>query len=168
MEHADVVGRQELHELGVIKGIPLTVKDGGNLAGDVQDFPSDQGHSRSEHILERKNTAQGRTRQGPGRKGTDSGRRTGRELEGQGPLHSALTPSTLLPLTCAGVQTGCYLKKHTWFHCQRSPGVWIPCGRHLLSLPGNGVPGVWVGLIWEVEGALHPSSSVTWAGMSLS
>ena len=54
MEDAHVVGRQELHELGVVKGVPLTVKDGGNLVRDVQDFPSNQGHSRGKHFLEQR------------------------------------------------------------------------------------------------------------------
>lgn len=52
MEHTDVMGSQELHKLGVTEGVLLTVKDGGDLVGDVQDLPRDQGHSHSKHVLE--------------------------------------------------------------------------------------------------------------------
>lgn len=55
MEHANVMGRQELHKLGIVKGVSLTAEDGGHLVGDVQCFPCDQGHSCSKHVLERKN-----------------------------------------------------------------------------------------------------------------
>lgn len=64
------MGRQELHELGIVKGVSLTVEDGGHLVGDVQGFPCDQGHSRSKHVLERKNIlgsewAEGTEQDGP-------------------------------------------------------------------------------------------------------
>lgn len=51
VEHAHVMGRQELHKLGIVEGIPLTAKDGGHLVRDVQDLPGHQGHSGHKHIL---------------------------------------------------------------------------------------------------------------------
>lgn len=53
MEHAHVMGRQELHKLGVVEGVPLAVKDGGHLVRDVQGLPGHQGHSGHEHVLGR-------------------------------------------------------------------------------------------------------------------
>lgn len=54
VEHADVLWRKELRELCVAKGVALAVEYGRGLVGDVQDLPSDQGHSHSKHVLQRK------------------------------------------------------------------------------------------------------------------
>lgn len=39
VKHTDVLRRQELHKLGVLEHISLTVEDGGSLIGNV-DYPS--------------------------------------------------------------------------------------------------------------------------------
>lgn len=54
MEHADIMGRQELHKLGIAEGVLLAVKYGRHLARDVQDLPRNQGHGHDKHILERR------------------------------------------------------------------------------------------------------------------
>lgn len=51
VEHADILRRQELHELGIVENFPLTVEYGGCLVGDVNDLPSDEGHRYCKYIL---------------------------------------------------------------------------------------------------------------------
>lgn len=90
MEHADVVGRQELHEPGTVEGIPFTVKDGGNLVRDVQDFPGGQGHGRSKHTLQGRRSC---VRTGcPSLRGTDLG--GSGEASGLSPSHLGPQPQT--------------------------------------------------------------------------
>lgn len=54
VEHADVLRRQELHEGGVFKHLPLAVQDGGRLLRDVNYFPRDERDGYGENILRTK------------------------------------------------------------------------------------------------------------------
>lgn len=52
VEHADVLRRQELHELGVFEHLPLAVEDGSGLVGDVDDLSGDEGHGHGKDVLQ--------------------------------------------------------------------------------------------------------------------
>jgi len=51
VEHADVLRRQELHELGVVKHFALAVQDGRRLVRDVNYFARDERDGYGENIL---------------------------------------------------------------------------------------------------------------------
>lgn len=152
VEHAHVVRRQELHELGILEGVALTAEEGGHLVRDVQDFPGDQGHGRSKHVLERKHTAQVRMQREP------DGRGQARRAAGKGTWRvggapcARLSPAEQPPFALAhiGVQTGLNLKKHVRVPLLEEPGRGDPVGavrlvflgaEALLSGPGRAVRG---------------------------
>lgn len=51
VEHANVLGRQELHKLGVVEHFALAVQDGRRLFRDVNNLPRDEGDGDGEDIL---------------------------------------------------------------------------------------------------------------------
>lgn len=51
VEHADVLRRQELHELGILKHFPLAVQDRRRLVRDVNNLPCDERDGYSKYIL---------------------------------------------------------------------------------------------------------------------
>lgn len=61
VEHADVLGRQELHELGVVEHFPPAVQDGRRLVRDVNDLPGDKRHRHSEDVLQKTRRCQSRS-----------------------------------------------------------------------------------------------------------
>lgn len=54
VEHADILRRQELNELGVIKHFPLAVQDRRSLVRDVNNLPRDERDGHSKYILQEK------------------------------------------------------------------------------------------------------------------
>lgn len=54
VEHADILRRQELNELGVIEHFPLAVQDGRSLVRDVNNLPRDERDGHSKYILQEK------------------------------------------------------------------------------------------------------------------
>lgn len=51
VEHANVLGRQELHKLGIVEHFSLAVQDGRRLFRDVNDLPRDEGDGHGKDIL---------------------------------------------------------------------------------------------------------------------
>lgn len=54
VEHADILRRQELNELGIIKHFPLAVQDRRSLVRDVNNLPRDERDGHSKYILQEK------------------------------------------------------------------------------------------------------------------
>ena len=155
MEHAHIMGRQELHKLGVIEGVPLTAKDGGHLVRDVQDLPGHQGHSGCKHILGRRERGFGEARQErtgqvtPLELGSLQNRAEGqagsRTSEGSGrPLDPSPLPGPQrldFFSHIYRVPMGYCLEKHVGFHCRAEPRLWESSAAIACPVFGHGTAG---------------------------
>lgn len=52
VEDADVLRRQKLHELGVLKDVPFAVQDVGGLVGNVDNPACVEGHCHCKDVLQ--------------------------------------------------------------------------------------------------------------------
>lgn len=155
VEHAHVVGRQELHELGVVEGAPACSGRWRPLGQRCTGFSRSPGTQPQQTCPRMENTTLVR----PGWRGLDrspfpEGRESG-PTDGKGagrvkglgkpwaPLLSPDEDNSASPLTYIGVPGGYYLKKHIRAPSPKgTPAVLIPCSCHLLRLLGTELPGV--------------------------
>lgn len=162
VEHAHAMGRQELHKLGIVEGIPSYSERWRPLGQRCTGSSRHQGHSGHKHILghgecDPGEAGQERTGQitppresGPPRIGPRHGQGAG-QVKGSGGLWTPLPARTTVTrlLLYIRVPMGYCLEKHVGFHCRAEP----PAAGILCSCPQ---PCLWAWHCWQL-------AQVTWS-----